>query len=273
MILSKQKYLSIIVLNIAIIAVFMSTFMLVEGGELVSTETSSEQIINKKINWGIKRNSNHEQPDVGNINRKILEDNNGICLGNKEKKVIYLTFDNGYEAGYTNQILDALKQNKVKATFFITAHYLNTASELVQRMIEEGHIVGNHTVNHKSMPEIADEEIKEEVIKLHQAVYEKFGYKMKYLRPPKGEFSERTIIATNNLGYKHVMWSFAYVDWEEKKQPEEQKAQKAILDNLHNGEIMLLHANSKTNANILDIIIKQIKAEGYEIKSLDEFEK
>ena len=109
-------------------------------------------------------------------------------------------------------------------------------------------------------------------MKLHQAVYEKFGYEMKYIRPPKGEFSERTIIATNNLGYQHVMWSFAYVDWEEKKQPDEENAKKIILDNLHNGEIILLHGNSKTNANILDSIIKEIKLQGYEIKSLEEFE-
>ena len=121
------------------------------------------------------------------------------------------------------------------------------------------------------MPEITDEEIKEEVMKLHQAVYEKFGYEMKYIRPPKGEFSEKTIIATNNLGYQHVMWSFAYVDWDEQKQPDEEKAKKTILDNLHNGEIMLLHGNSNTNVNILDSIIKEIKSQGYEIKSLDDF--
>ena len=267
----KKNYFLIIVLNLAIVVGFISTFTLTRKYIPEVQETNVEQISNKKISWGIRRNSEHQQPDVGAENRKILEQNNGICLGNKEEKTIYLTFDNGYEAGYTSHILDTLKTNEVKATFFITAHYLNTATDLVQRMIEEGHIVGNHTVNHKSMPEITDEQIKEEVMKLHQAVYEKFGYEMKYIRPPKGEFSQRSIIATNNLGYQHVMWSFAYVDWEEQKQPEEQKAQKTILDNLHNGEIILLHGNSKTNCNILDNIIKEIKSQGYEIKSLDEF--
>ncbi len=269
----KKKYFTIIMLNLAIVAGFISTFILTKDSTIETMQTSSEQVSNKKICWGIKRNAEHLQPDVGSSNQKILEENNGICLGNKNEKIIYLTFDNGYEAGYTNQILDTLKANEVKATFFITAHYLNTASDLVERMINEGHIVGNHTVNHKSMPEITDEEIKEEVMKLHQAVYEKFGYEMKYIRPPKGEFSERSIITTNNLGYRHVMWSFAYVDWDEKKQPDEEKAKKTILDNLHNGEIMLLHGNSKTNANILDTIIKEIKAQGYEIKSLDELKK
>ena len=108
-------------------------------------ETNAEIVSNKKIGWGIKRNDNHEQPDVGATNRKILEANNGICLGNKEKKYIYLTFDEGYEAGYTTKILETLKNNDVKATFFITAHYVNTQEELVKQMIEEGHIVGNHT--------------------------------------------------------------------------------------------------------------------------------
>ena len=235
--------------------------------------TASQFISDKKICWGIKRANNNEQPDLGSSNLKLLQQNEGIAIGNNNDKYVYLTFDNGYEAGYTNQILDTLKENEVKATFFITAHYLNTASEIVERMIKEGHIVGNHTVNHKSMPEITDEEIKEEVMKLHQAVYEKFGYEMKYIRPPRGEFSERSIITTNNLGYRHVMWSFAYVDWDEKNQPNEEKAKKTVIDNLHNGEIILLHANSKTNANILDSVIKEIKAQGYEIKSLDEFKK
>ena len=235
--------------------------------------TNGSILSNKKIGWGIKRAENHKQPDLGSSNLKLLQEYNVIAMGSNHNKYVYLTFDNGYEAGYTSKILDALKENEVKATFFITGHYLNTASELVQRMIEEGHIVGNHTVNHKSMPEITDEEIKEEVMQLHQAVYDKFGYEMKYIRPPRGEFSERSIVITNNLGYQHVMWSFAYVDWDEKNQPNEEIAKKTVLENLHNGEIILLHANSKTNANILGSIIKEVKEQGYAIKSLEEFEK
>ena len=123
------------------------------------------------------------------------------------------------------------------------------------------------------MPSLTEEEIKKEVMDLHQSVYEKFGYEMKYIRPPKGEFSEKTIQVTNSLGYKTVMWSFAYEDWNEEKQPDEEKAKEKILNNLHNGEIMLLHGNSKTNTNILDSVIKEAKEMGYEFKSLDEFEK
>lgn len=234
--------------------------------------TNSNTISNQKIGWGIKRNDNHEQPDVGSSNKKVLEENKGICLGNKENKNIYLTFDEGYEAGYTPQLLSTLKENQVKATFFITAHFVNTQPDLVQQMIEEGHIIGNHTVNHKSMPELTEDKIKTEVMDLHQVINEKFNYEMKYIRPPKGEYSEKTLQVTNQLGYTTVMWSFAYEDWNEEKQPDEQSAKKKVLDNLHNGEIMLLHGNSKTNTNILDSVIKEAKNMGYEFKSLDEFE-
>ena len=270
--MNKKIILKIFVIVFLIILIlFLSIFLSLKQEKTLETN-SDISVSNKKIGWGIKRNDKHEQPDVGKENRKILEEYGGICLGNSESKNIYLTFDEGYEAGYTEQILKVLKNNDVKATFFITAHYLNTEESLVKRMIDEGHIVGNHTVNHKSMPDLTQEEIKKEVIELHQAMYEKFNYDMKYVRPPKGEFSERTLNVINNLGYKTVMWSFAYEDWNEDKQPDEQKSLQKILNNLHNGEIMLLHGNSKTNTNILDSIIKEAKNMGYEFKSLDEFE-
>lgn len=241
-----------------------------KSNETVQTSTN---VSDKKIGWGIKRADNHEQPDLGSTNKKLIDENEGYALGNSEKKYIYLTFDEGYEAGYTPKILETLKNNNVKAAFFITAHYINTQEELVKQMIDEGHIVGNHTVNHKSMPDLSQKEIEQEVMELHQVMNNKFGYEMKYIRPPKGEFSERTLKNTNSLGYKTVMWSFAYEDWNEDKQPDETKSKEKILKNLHNGEIMLLHGNSKTNTNILDDIIKEAKNMGYEFKSLDEFEK
>ena len=122
------------------------------------------------------------------------------------------------------------------------------------------------------MPDLSEEKIKKEILELHQTIYDKFNYEMKYMRPPKGEFSEKSLSVTNSLGYKTVMWSFAYEDWNEDKQPEEEKSKARILNNLHNGEIMLLHGNSKTNTNILDSIIKEAKQMGYEFKSLDEFQ-
>ena len=138
-------------------------------------------------------------------------------------------------------------------------------------MINEGHIVGNHTVNHKSMPSISNEEIEKEIMRLHQAVYEKFNYEMKYIRPPKGEFNERTLKKCEELGYKTVMWSFAYCDWDEKKQPSLEEGKKMITQNFHSGEIILLHSNSKTNSEVLDTIIKEAKNQGYEFKSLEQF--
>ena len=266
----KQSVRNIMIM-VLLIAMISLTIIQSQKEKLINTNAGT--VSTKKIEWGIKRNDNHEQPDLGSENRKVLEENSGIALGNSESKAIYLTFDEGYEAGYTNQILEILKENDVKATFFLTAHYINTQEELVQQMIDEGHIIGNHTVNHKSMPSLTEEEIKKEVMDLHQSIYEKFGYEMKYIRPPKGEFSEKTLQVTNSLGYKTVMWSFAYEDWNEDKQPNEEKAKEKILNNLHNGEIMLLHGNSKTNTNILDSIIKEAKNIGYEFKSLDEFEK
>ena len=231
-----------------------------------------DKLSNKKICWGIKRADNHEQPDVGKENIELMKKYNGIYMGNSEKKVVYLTFDAGYEAGYTEKILEVLKDNNVTATFFITGHYLNTQPDLIQKMIDNGNIIGNHTVNHKCQTEISLDEVREEIMNLHTAVYEKFGYEMKYFRPPKGEFSERTMSYINSLGYTSALWSLAYDDWDENKQGREEYAKKKILDNIHNGAVILLHSNSKDNSMILDSVIKEIKAKGYKIKSLDEYE-
>ena len=140
-------------------------------------------------------------------------------------------------------------------------------------MIEEGHIVGNHTVNHKCLPDISDEEIRKEVMNLHNSVYEKFGYEMTYFRPPKGEFSERVISVVKDLGYTTVMWSSAYDDWDKEKQGREEYGKKKIVDNMHNGCVLLLHATSSDNSNILSDVIKDIKNMGYEFKNIDEFER
>ena len=163
-----KKSIKILFISILIFLIIILSIVMEQKSK--SIETGSNIISTKKIEWGIKRNENHEQPDLGKENRKILEENSGIALGNNEEKTIYLTFDEGYEAGYTSKILE----NDVKAAFFITAHYLNTNEELVKQMIEENHIIANHTKNHKSMPELPEEEIKEEVMDLHTAIFEKF---------------------------------------------------------------------------------------------------
>ena len=145
--MKKQKIsIKMLIITLLLIIIFsISIITMSIENEETSQIVSSTNLSNKKIGWGIKRNNNHQQPDLGKENKKILEENKGIAMGNNEKKYIYLTFDEGYEAGYTKQILETLKENEVKATFFITAHYLNTQPELVKQMIDEGHIVGNHT--------------------------------------------------------------------------------------------------------------------------------
>lgn len=196
-----------------------------------------------------------------------------LLCGNSEKKYIYLTFDAGYEAGYTEKILKALDDNNITATFFITAHYLNSAEDMVKKIIELGNTIGNHTVNHKNLVNLSDDEIKKEVMELHKALYDKLGYEMKYFRPPKGEFSERVLNTINSLGYTSVFWSNTYDDWNKDNQGRGEYGKKKILDNLHNGSIILLHSTSEDNSLILDDIIKEAKNMGYEFKSLDEFEK
>ena len=276
----KKSYKYIIITGIILLILVLVLINNISITKCNSVQTSNNTVNsnlnslnNKKLEWGIKRAENHNQPDLGSTNKKIIDSFNGIAMGNKESKKVYLTFDNGYEAGYTEKILEVLKNNNVPATFFITAHYVNSAPDLVQRMIDEGHIVGNHTVNHKSMPSLSLDQIKDEVMNLHQAVYEKYGYEMKYIRPPKGEYSQKTIAYCNTLGYTTVMWSFAYDDWDENKQSREDYGKKKILDNIHNGAVILLHATSKDNSNILDYCIKEIKNMGYIFASLDEFER
>lgn len=144
---SKNKYTRKAILIFLLIITIILLSIMLQNQDIAGIETNAETLSNKKIGWGIKRNDNHEQPDVGSENKRVLEENEGICLGSNEKKCIFLTFDEGYEAGYTESILEVLKNNDVKATFFITAHYVNTQEELVQKMIDEGHIVGNHTPN------------------------------------------------------------------------------------------------------------------------------
>jgi len=228
---------------------------------------------NELLAWGFKRGQDNSQPVLDRNSKKVVEKYNGIAMGNPERKYLYLTFDAGYEAGYTEKILQVLKDNNVPAAFFLAGHYLNSASDMVKKMIENGHIVANHTVNHKNLVNLNEEEIKKEVMDLHNALYEKFGYEMKYFRPPKGEFSERTTEVTNSLGYISVLWSSAYDDWDKNKQGREEYGKKKIMDNLHNGCVILLHSTSKDNAEILDDVIKEAKKMGYEFRSLDKFER
>ncbi len=176
---------------------------------------------------------------------------------------IYLTFDEGYENGYTSKILDILKEKNCPAVFFVTMDYVKKNPDLVKRMINEGHIVGNHSTTHPSMPSVSISGATNEIMELHNYVKDNFGYEMTLFRPPMGEWSERTLALTQSLGYKSVFWSFAYKDWVTSEQPEVTSALTKTTSCAHNGAIYLLHAVSSTNTTILSDFIDNVRSKGY----------
>lgn len=188
---------------------------------------------------------------------------NAAAIQSTEEKVINLTFDQGYENGFTSKILDVLKEKGVKATFFVVGDYAERQPELVERMINEGHTVGSHSVNHYSMPELSVEEMTDEIMGLHEYMLEHFGIQMTLFRPPKGEYSELSLAVTGDLGYKTVLWSFAYADWDTDDQPDPEAALSKLIERAHPGAIYLLHSVSETNASILGDFIDAMLAEGY----------
>ncbi len=239
--------------------------------QAVFNSSDTGGVSNKKYGWGLKKNKN-APPEIPSEIIEILSRYGGIYK-DSEPHSLYLTFDEGYENGYTSKILDVLKENDVKAAFFVTGPYIKKEKELIKRMVDEGHIVGNHTVNHPSMPEVSDEKLKKEIEELSENFKELTGEEMKFFRPPMGEYSERTLKLTQELGYTSVFWSFAYKDWEVKNQKGTDYAYTQITDGVHDGAILLLHAVSKDNAEILDKVIKDLKSQGYRFKSLEDFGK
>lgn len=183
---------------------------------------------------------------------------------NEDDKKITLTFDQGYENGYTSKILDTLKRKNVHAVFFVLQDYAEKNPELVQRMIDEGHTVGNHSVTHRSMPELSADECRQEIRGLQQYIKENFGYLPTLFRPPMGEFSEQSLAVTEDCGCETVLWSFAYPDWDVNDQPDPEKSKEKLIGAAHEGAIYLLHSVSQTNAEILGDVIDGIREEGYE---------
>lgn len=208
---------------------------------------------------------------------ELLKKYKGYGFGDTSQKVIYLTFDEGYENGYTESILNTLKANNVQAVFFVTKPFVTGSyngvpnSELLKRMSNEGHIIANHSVNHKSMPKFTDENAFNAELKgVEEAVNNIPGCNMsKYFRPPEGTFSELSLYYTQKLGYKSVFFSLAYQDYNVDDQPDPEEAKAKLFKNTRNGMICLLHAVSKTNTVILDSLIKEWKNQGYEFKTLD----
>ncbi|RSK29243.1 delta-lactam-biosynthetic de-N-acetylase [Bacillus sp. HMF5848] len=230
----------------------------------------AETYSNEPLNWGFKKSRNHQPPDPGAIYKNVLNDYGSFYIGDTREKIVYITFDNGYEYGFTDEILDVLKQKKVPATFFVTGPYLEKEEDLIQRMVDEGHIIGNHSWSHPDFTKVTDEKLKKELDSVKQKKEELTGQPgMMYLRPPRGVFSERTLAVSQQLGYVNVFWSLAYVDWETGKQKGWEYAYDKIMGQIHPGAVILLHAVSEDNAKALPKIIDDLRKEGYEFKSLD----
>ena len=232
-----------------------------------------ENLNNKKFEWGLKKNKN-APPDINPGAGEILSEYGAYYMGDANSKDIFLTFDEGYENGYTAKILDVLKTHQVPACFFVTGPYLENEPELIKRMLDEGHEVGNHTVNHPSMPSVkTTNELENEMLDLDRKFFSLTGKTMHFMRPPKGEYSEKSLAIAKSLGYKTVLWSLAYEDWDVNRQKGSQYVYNSVMDNIHGGAIILMHAVSKDNAETLDQIITDIKSKGYVFRSLHELPK
>lgn len=229
------------------------------------------QINNSSLHWGFKKGSNGQPADAGKPLENLLEKYGAYYKADPDKKVLYLTFDNGYENGYTAKILDVLKKEKVPATFFVTGHYLNSASDLVKRMVDEGHIIGNHSWHHPDLTKVSAERLANELEKVRAETERLTGQKnMVYLRPPRGVFNERTLALAKEQGYIHVFWSLAFIDWHVNNQKGWKYSYDNIMRQVHPGSIMLLHSISKDNADALEKVIQDLKKQGYAFKSLDD---
>ena len=221
--------------------------------------------------WGLSYRTEGKPPE-GPASSAQLSQYDAVYLGNTAEKVIYLTFDAGYENGCTAKIFDALKKHDAPAAFFLVGNYLEKNPDLVRRMVEEGHIVGNHTMHHPDMSKIADRAtFEKELLDLEALFTEITGRNMpKYYRPPQGTYSENNLKMAKELGYRTIFWSLAYVDWNNNSQPTPEQAYQKLLPRVHDGAIVLLHSTSKTNAQIMDELLTKWEEMGYRFASLEE---
>ena len=238
-----------------------------------SLNNRSVQAVSSEItNWGLSFKE-EGVPPVGNATSEKLAENNALYCAPDDKKVIYLTFDAGYENGHMPQILEALSKHDVKATFFLVGHYFETEPELVKQIVTEGHTVGNHTYSHPDMSAIVGEtEFKAELEK-NEALYKDItGSDMpKLYRPPQGKFSESNLAMANQMGYETVFWSLAYVDWQQDQQPSADEAFSKLLPRIHPGAVVLLHSTSNTNGQIMDELLTKWEEMGYSFGDLEDY--
>lgn len=221
--------------------------------------------------WGLSFRQ-EGAPPIGNAGKDQLRQYQAAYIGNVGEKVLYLTFDAGYENGCTAKILDTLKEKQVPAAFFLVGNYIRQSPDLVRRMIAEGHTVGNHTMHHYDMSRLSDKAaFSKELTDLEALYKETVGQELpKYYRPPQGIYSEENLKMAQELGYKTLFWSLAYVDWNNDAQPTKEAAFAKLLPRTHNGAVVLLHSTSKTNAEILGELIDKWKDMGYRFGTLEE---
>ncbi|MBO5170535.1 MAG: polysaccharide deacetylase family protein [Oscillospiraceae bacterium] len=221
--------------------------------------------------WGLSFRQEGSAP-VGTAGMEQLRQYDAAYLGDTREKVLYLTFDAGYENGCTEQVLDTLKKHQVNAAFFLVGNYIERNADLVRRMVEEGHIVGNHTMHHYDMSKLSQKEtFSRELTDLEELFRQTTGKELpKFYRPPQGVYSQENLKMAKELGYKTVFWSLAYVDWLNDKQPTREEAFRKLLPRTHNGAVVLLHSTSKTNAEILDDLLTQWENLGYRFGTLEE---
>lgn len=222
-------------------------------------------------NWGLSFQQDGEPP-VANASHEELKKYNAYYAEDTDEKVLYLTFDAGFENGNTPAILDALKKHNVSATFFVVGTYIENNPDLIKRMAAEGHTVGNHTYHHPDMSQIATKEAFEKELKDVEAPYKEItGEEMtKFYRPPQGKYSETNLQMAKELGYQTFFWSLAYVDWYKNDQPTKEEAFDKLLGRIHPGAIVLLHSTSKTNGEILDELLTKWEEMGYTFKTLNQ---
>jgi len=221
--------------------------------------------------WGLSFRQ-EGAPPVGNAGRDQLKAYDAAYLGDTSRKVLYLTFDAGYENGCTAKILDVLKLHQVPAAFFLVGNYIEKNADLVRRMVEEGHTVGNHTMHHYDMSKLSEKgAFSKELTDLEKLYKETTGQEMpRYYRPPQGIYSAENLEMAKELGYKTVFWSLAYVDWNNDAQPTKEEAYRKLLPRTHPGAVVLLHSTSRTNAEILDGLLEKWKEEGYTFGTVEE---
>lgn len=238
----------------------------------VVTVTSLAFATNEKTyDWGFAKSKNGAEVDVGAELNDMLERHGSIYKGNPNEKKLYITFDNGYENGYTESILQTLRDEKVPATFFLTGHYLTSATDLVKTMIKDGHIIGNHSDRHPNMAKLTADGMRAEWQNFDTKLRELTGIeRTTYARPPEGTFNERVLQVGNEYGYRHIFWSVAFKDWLKDSTAGADYAYNELMAQLHPGAIILMHTVAKHNALALPQFIRDAKAQGYTFHSLDE---